>query len=118
MILKDRVSDIYHNYSVCESNCKYKGVNLTENIVSCLCSIKTSSDSVVKSPRIDEVIRDTFVDSNLAVVKCYNLVFGLENKHQNIGFWIFTMLIALHFPPLIYYFIYNITSIRKYILWK
>ena len=116
MILKDRVSDIYHNYSVCESNCKYKGVNLTENTVSCSCSIKTSSDSVVESPpRIDEIIRDSFVDSNLAVVKCYNLVFGLENKHQNIGFWIFTALIALHFPPLIHYFIYNITSIRKYI---
>ena len=74
MILKDRVSDIYHNYTVCENNCKYNNINLTESTVSCICDIKKEVDSVVESPEIDKMIRDTFVDSNLAVIKCYNLI--------------------------------------------
>ena len=115
IILKDRVSDIYHNYTVCENNCKYNNINLTENTVNCSCNIKTKADLVVESPKLDKMIRDTFVDSNLAIIKCYNLVFGFENKHQNIGFWIFTILIVIHFPLFIYYFIYNISSIRKFI---
>ena len=63
-------------------------MNLTSNTVSCLCSIKTSANSVVESPKIDEIIRATFVDSNLAVIKCYYLVFRFESKNENIGFWI------------------------------
>ena len=34
---------------------------------------------------------------------------------QNIGFWIFSILIIIHFPFFIYYSIYNITSIKIYV---
>ena len=115
IILKDRVSDIYENISVCESNCKYNNINITENKVSCNCSIKIQADSVVEPPRLDKIIRDSFKDSNLAVMKCYNLVFGFKNKLQNIGFWIFSVLVFLHFLFFIYYSIFNITSIKRFI---
>ena len=115
MILKDRISDIYENYSVCENNCKYEKVNLTQNIVSCKCTVKTYVDSVIEPPSLYTIIRDSFKDSNVAVIKCYNLVFSIKNKYQNIGFWIFTFVISLHIPFFIQYFISNINSIKTYI---
>ena len=115
IILKDRISDIYENISVCESNCKYNNIDLTENTVSCNCSIKTHIYTDAQLPGLEEIILDSFKDSNIAVIKCYNLVFKLKNKVKNIGFLIFTVLVFLHFPFFIYYFIYNISSIRKYI---
>ena len=116
IILKDRISDIYENVSVCESNCKYNNIDLTENTVSCNCSIKTNIYTDAQLPGLEEIILDSFKDSNIGVIKCYNLVFKFKNKLKNIGFWIFTVLVFLHFPFFIYYFIYNISSIRKYIL--
>ena len=115
MILDDRVSDIYQNFSICENNCDYNKINLTENTVSCKCSIKTTVDAEVKPPKLDKIIRDSFVDSNIAVMKCYNLVFSFKNKFENYGFIIFTILVFLHIPFFIYYFIFNITPIKKFI---
>ena len=34
----------------------------------------------------------SFLDSNIGVVKCYNLVFNLRNKKNNIGFIFFSCL--------------------------
>ena len=115
MILKDRVSDIYQNYSVCENNCKYNKINLTDNIVSCNCSVKINADTEFEKPKLATIIRDSFTDSNLGVMKCFNLVFNFKNKINNIGFCIFTVLVIFHIPLFIYYFIFNISSIRTYI---
>ena len=115
LILKDRIADIYENYSVCEENCEYKGINITQNTINCLCSIKTNVDTKVDPPHFDEIIIDTFTDSNIGVIKCYKLVFNMSNKNKNIGFWIFTILILLHIPIYIHYFRFNIKSIVKYI---
>jgi len=115
MILKDRISDIYENYSVCENNCQYEKVDLTRNTVTCKCTVKTNVDSVTEPPNLFKIIRDSFKDSNVAVIKCYNLVFSIKNKLQNIGFWLFTFLIFLHIPFYIHYMMFNINSIKKYI---
>ena len=115
MILKDRVSDIYENYSLCENNCSYIGVNLTLNRSICKCSVKTSIDSSVETPTISEIIIDTIKDSNLGVIMCYKLVFRIKDKLKNIGFLIFTSFVFLHIPLFIYYFRFNIISIKKYI---
>ena len=115
MILTDRVNHIYQNYSLCESNCEYDKINLTDNLVTCQCSVKTNADIIEKPLRLDTIIRNSFEESNIAVIKCYSLVFSLKNKSRNIGFWIFTILVTLHIPNFIYYFIFNIVSIRKFI---
>ena len=115
IILNDRVSDIYQNFSICENNCNYNKINLTESLVSCKCSIKTSVKSEVHPPKLDRIIRDSFVDSNFAVIKCFNLVFSFKNKYKNFGFLIFTFLSLLHLPFFIHYFIYNISSISSFI---
>jgi hypothetical protein len=115
MILKDRVSDIYENYSLCENNCEYDKINITYNTVSCKCSVKAKADAIVEPPNLDRVIRDSFEDSNVGVLKCYKLVFNFKNKHKNLGFWIFTFLVFLHIPLVIYYFVYNIEPIKIFI---
>ena len=116
MILNDRVSDIYENYSICENNCEYDKINITDNTVTCKCSVKTKADAVVEPPNLVTIIRDSFEDSNVGVIKCYKLVFNFRNKHKNLGFWIFTFLILFHIPLVIYYFIYNIEPIKIFIL--
>ena len=57
----------------------------------------------------------TFYDSNIGVIKCYNLVFNIKDKYKNIGFWIFTFLVFFHIPIIIYFFLYKLISIQKYI---
>ena len=118
MILKDRVKDIYQNFSLCENNCKYDKMNLTDNTVNCKCSIKIEANSTFEKPKLAQIIRDSFTDSNLGVMKCLNLVFSLENKVNNIGFWIFSILVFAHLPLFIYFFIFNISSIKSYIFSK
>ena len=40
IVLKDRIADIYQNYSFCDNNCEYDGINLENMSISCSCKIK------------------------------------------------------------------------------
>ena len=62
------------------------------------------------------MVINTFKYSNLAVIKCHKLILDFRNKLDNIGFWIFLCLIIIHIPIFIYYFIYNISPIQRYII--
>ena len=115
IILKDRISDIYENYSLCENNCKYDKINMTYYTATCKCTVKIEADSNVDPPNLDTVIHDSIEDTNFGVIKCYRLVFSFQNKQRNIGFWIFTVLIFLHIPFFIYYFIFNIKHMKTFI---
>ena len=116
MILKDRVTDIYQNYSLCENNCELYSMNVTQNTVTCKCWVKTYSKAEVEKPNLAQVIRDSFTDSNLGVMKCYKLVFSLKDKLQNYGFLIFSVLVIIHIPLFIHYFKYTLSSVRAYIV--
>ena len=117
IILKDRVSDIYENYSMCEKNCEYNGINYARNTIICKCDVKTEINTNNDDPfQINQMVIDSFTGSNLAIIKCYELVFDFRNKFNNIGFCIFTCLIIIHTPIYIYYIINNITPIKRYII--
>ena len=118
MILRDRISIIYQNYSMCEENCEYEKVDLIDKIITCKCSIKTKLESKIKPLRFDNILLDLITDSSFGVIKCYNLVFNFKTKLENIGFLIFSLLILIHIPIIIHYIIYTITSITKYILYE
>ena len=111
IILKDRVLDIYQNYSLCDHKCNYDNIDLESNSISCLCQIKTEIDVDIESPNFDTVIKDTFRDSNFGVFKCYKLIFNLKNKLDNIGFWIFLFFTICHIPIFIHYFIHGLKPI-------
>ena len=116
MILKDRIFDIYQNYSICEKNCEYNKIDLIEYIASCKCDVKTKVETKRDPPKLDTVVLDSIKDTNLAVIICYQLVFDFKNKLNNIGFIIFSCLLLIHIPIIIHYFIFNTISIKKYIV--
>ena len=69
-------------------------------------------------PTLDQIIIDSFKYSNLSVITCYRLIFDFKNKFQNIGFIIFSILILTHIPIIIYYCIFNVNSIKKFIFFE
>ena len=102
---------------MCEKNCEYDGINYVRNTIICKCDVKTEINTNNDDPfQINQMVIDSFTGSNLAIIKCYELVFDFRNKFNNIGFCIFTCLIIIHIPIYIYYIINNITPIKRYII--
>ena len=115
VVLKDRETDIYQNYSLCENNCEYNLLNLLQNTVTCSCSAKTFCTADLKIPNLASIFRDSLFYSNIGVIKCYRLVFRIKDKFLNIGFCIFTVLVSLHIPLFIHYCINNLSKMKSFI---
>ena len=116
MILKDRISNIYQNFSICDNNCEYNTINISSMSITCNCNIKSNIDTKKEDLKFDKIYLDLFAESTFGVIICYNLVFNLENKLYNIGFIIFTVLILLHIPIIIIYCINGVFPINQYII--
>ena len=115
VILEDRVSDIYQNYSLCDNNCEYEKINLESMIITCSCKIKKEINTDIEPIAFGGIVKSTFKNSNFGVIMCYNLVFSFKNKKENIGFWIFLFLIIIHIPLYIYYIIFNFRAVKLFI---
>jgi hypothetical protein len=116
MILKDRISDIYQNFSKCDDNCDYKKIDLNSKMITCTCKIKPEIKKETESPRLDSIFLDVLTDSSFGVIKCLKLVFNFYNKLENIGFWLFALIIVGHIVIIIHYSINTINPINRYIL--
>ena len=114
MILKDRVSDIYQNYSLCGKECEYTLFNDDPAYVNCSCNVKQEISKEVNEGNFKTFLKPFFY-SNFGIIKCYKLVFGIKGKLKNIGFWIFGILILLHLPTYFYYCLNKINPIKNYI---
>ena len=114
LILKDRVMDIYHNYTMCDSNCKYEKIDIQNMTIMCRCSIKKKVNTEIEDLTFDKVLVDIFKDSTFGVIQCYKLVFSSQKKN-NIGFWIFLFFIILQIPFIINYIIYRNKTMKNYI---
>ena len=119
IILKDRISEIFQNYSICDTGCDYESVD-TENLtVSCSCSVSSDdsdSDDDEESTNLKSIILNIFDDSTFGVIKCYKLVFDFSNKLKNIAFWVFSIIILAHIPLYILSFINGIKPIANFII--
>ena len=113
LILEDRIKDIYQNYSLCEQGCTYNKIDLINLTISCQCEVKNNISIVTKTLNVEKASGGS--STNFDVIKCYNLVFSLNGKDKNIGFWIFFLFFLAHFPLLFYYFIKGIKPIKEYI---
>ena len=83
---------------MCEINCEYNGINYSRNTIICKCDVKTEINTKNDDPfQVNQMVIDTFKGSNLAVIKCYGLVFDFRNKFNNLGFFIFFRL-SMKFP--------------------
>jgi len=115
MILKDRIKYLYQNYSLCEEDCKYNNIDINKMSITCDCKIQGNFRSIT-TPIILEQDEDvSFMDSNIAVIKCYNLVFSLNNKFSNIGFIIFSILIGIYLSFFIIFIIRGIKPISNFV---
>ena len=118
IILKDRISEIYQNYSVCDTGCEYESIDSENLTVSCSCSVSndTDSDDDEENTNLKSIILNIFDDSTFGVIKCYKLVFDFSNKLKNIGFWIFSVIILVHIPLYVLFFINGIIPIKQFII--
>ena len=116
MILKDRILNIYQNFSLCDNNCEYDRINISSKIISCNCNVKKNIETNKPNPKFSKMYEEIFTETSLGVIKCANLVFNFKNKFSNIGFLIFSILILAHAPIIIYYVIKGIEPINKYLL--
>ena len=115
IILKDRVLDIYQNFSLCDNNCEYEQIDIESMSITCSCHVKTELNLEVSKPVFGKIVEDTFKNSNFGVIKCYSLVFDFKIKQNNIGFWIFLIFVLIHISCFIYYFIYGMKSLRIFV---
>ena len=116
IILSDRVNDIYQNYSLCDNGCYIENINLTKMQVSCECDVKTEISTEIEEIEFSDMVIDTFENSNINILKCYYLVFNINNNVNNIGFWIFFIIFLLEIILYIHYFIYRLKPIKDFIL--
>ena len=78
----------------------------------CECRVKENISTTMKPINL---VRVEGSSTNFDVIKCYNLVFSLEGKINNIGFWILGILVLLHFLFLFYYFNKGVIPVKEYI---
>ena len=116
MVLSDRVSDIYQNYSLCGEECEYESFNLEKMSANCNCKVKQEVNPEIEEGNFGKYIESSFLDSNFGVVKCYNLVFSLNGKLDNYGFFIFAVMTIIHIPVYILYCINGLNPVKKYII--
>ena len=112
LTLKDRIKEIFQNYSLCEEGCFYDEIDLGNMTIACDCKVKT--DLNVENITIN-LNKYEEKNSNFQIIKCYNLVFSFKRKLFNIGFWIFLFLVTAHFPLLFLYFYKGIKPVKGYI---
>jgi hypothetical protein len=100
VVLEDRIKNLYQNYSLCDEGCEYKGFNIRYKVISCDCQIKKNISLEEESLNIQQ-FDEIEIESNFGLIKCYQLVFSLEGKAKNIGFWIHFCITLIHIPLVI-----------------
>ena len=118
MTLDDRIKYLYQNYSLCEEGCTYNSIDLNNMNIACNCKIQgnDNTSSFNMTTLVFEQPKDTgFFDSNIGVIKCYKLVFSLNNKLNNIGFIIFAFIVFLYIIFIICLCINGIQPVKNYL---
>ena len=105
IILHDRIKYIYQNYSLCNQECIFNNIDLENMTILCDCSVKQNLSTELAPLNLQEEKESSIMDSNIGVIRCYHLVFSLENKLKNVGFLIFAALIIINTLFLILYYI-------------
>ena len=115
VVLEDRIKDFYQNYSLCDNGCTYNDINIEYMTITCDCNVTDSLETTQKVINLKQ-IKDVDKSSIFEIIRCYNLVFSLKNKLNNIGFWIFLFLTIAHVPLLIIYFSNGLKQIKTYLI--
>ena len=115
MILEDRIKYIFQNYSLCEDGCSYNNFDLEKMSITCDCKIQVNFNKTIVPLIFEQGKEASFLDSNIGVIKCYNLVLKLNNKLDNLGFILFAILILMYIIFLFSFIIKGIKTISDFV---
>ena len=106
--------------SLCEKNCNFKEYNSKTKKVLCECNIENKSFLNLEDIINKEKLLNNFIDiksnSNLLVMKCYNILFSKERFFKNIGNYILISTILIYIILIILFYIKGYSSIYNKIL--
>jgi len=110
IILNDRKKEyINNNMSLCESNCKYNGYNISQKRAIYSCPVKQKftfySDINIDLNRFMNNFIDLKSTTNLYVLSCYKLLFSKDRLLYNKGNYVLLLIILIHIILLTYFII-------------
>ena len=87
IVLKDRRKDYYKDVNLCESGCKYEGINYTTSKVNCNCSIlEDSTDKSTSKGNFNDIGASLLESTNIGLFKCIVQATSIKSL-QSIGFY-------------------------------
>ena len=106
--LNDRKNEfIKNNMSLCEDNCELSGYDKENKKAKCSCAVKTSltlDNNEINSKNLLENFIDIKAIANIEIIKCYKIVFDINNLKNNYGsFIIISIFILFIFCIIIFY---------------
>ena len=123
ILLNDRQKDYFiknGNITLCQSNCRFKLYNITNNQSKCECSIQEESsintnisELIFDHKMIEDIFINSFTHSNFMVLKCYKLGFNLDFKN-NIGQIIMSIIYIVF---LVFLIIFSVKDRKKIIIY-
>lgn len=113
--LEDRKKDYFQNISLCEDQCQFEGIETGTMNAICNCEIKTNMTEKESGFQINELgseFKNIIKNSNLKVIRCYNLVFS-KKILKNYGHWLMFLIIIAKNALLIWFMIIGTKPIQK-----
>jgi len=100
ILLNDRHNEYNNNnMSLCENNCTFKGYETDSKNSKCECDIKNKQIIISEIINQYDILYNNFINqtlvSNLASMKCYDILFSKEGLYKNIGSYILFFTIIL-----------------------
>ena len=126
IILSDRKNEIFMkngNKILCQNNCNINKYNLTGKKAVCECSAQMDIDepdlaNIIKSfnqKDLEDSLLISLKNSNYLILKCYKLVFNVNNIWKNNGMIIMTIILILSIFLFIIHYIKEQKKIDYYI---
>ena len=129
--IEDRRTDIYQNISFCKEGCSFAGVDYDLMVVSCICDAavlqsegknntnQNDNQAQTELNTFESIVQSfikNWLDFNIDVIYCYNLVFNPRILKKNIGFFVMSGLLVFQISFLIFFFIKRLKPIKSYML--
>ena len=123
MIISDRQNDIYidivNEYLYCQENCTVASYNITTKIIQCDCPVQTteiiSNPDNIKfySKLLIKSFSTSIKNSNFLVMKCYKYLFSSKGIKNNMGFFMFIILLIIYLICFVVYCFTGQKNIKK-----
>lgn len=115
VVLIDRRNDYFANNSLCEEGCNYYNIDFKSARIQCECEIKeTLFDKINSNIPLDDFPTEINFN-NIAVVRCYNLVFNWTYLKQNLGCWLTLSFFIIQIPFSIHFLTFGLNAMLAYL---